>query len=209
MNDFPDHSDLGQNILYADDDTEIVTDNDPEALAIKLQKQADSATGWIQDNKMLCSGEKNKLLIVATKEQRSSKLKNKVLEINVCNKVIEDTKDEKLLGICMIRKLTWNSHFYGNKLTGNDKIQGLLQKISQRVGMLGKLNKFMTRSQFKETCDGIFTSSLLYCLPLFANVWGLQTMDDTSRRFVAFTKEDCRKMQVLQNTSIPSKFAVT
>ena len=56
MNDFPDHSDLGQNILYADDDTEIVTDNDPEALAIKLQKQADSATGWIQDNKMLCSG---------------------------------------------------------------------------------------------------------------------------------------------------------
>ena len=87
MNDFPDHSELGQNILYADDDTEIVTDNDPEALAIKLQKQADSATGWIQDNKMLCSGEKNKLLIVATKEQRSSKLKNKVLEINVNFKI--------------------------------------------------------------------------------------------------------------------------
>ena len=109
----------------------------------------------------------------------------------------------------MSSNLTWNSHLYGNKLTGKDKIQGLLPKLSQRVGMLGKLNKFMTRSQFKETCDGIFTSSLLYCLPLFANVWGLQTMDDTSRRFVAFTKEDCRKMQVLQNTSIPSKFAVT
>ena len=50
MNDFTDHSD------HADDDTKIVADNDPEALAIKLQKQADSATGWIQDNKMLCSG---------------------------------------------------------------------------------------------------------------------------------------------------------
>ena len=31
------------------------------------------------------------------------------------------------------------------------------------------------------------------------NVWGIRTMDQTPRRFVAFTKEDCRKLQVVQN----------
>ena len=65
--------------------------------------------------------------------------------------------------------------------------------------MLGKLNKYMTREQFKLTCDGVFTSCLLYCLPLFCNVWGLPTMDDSIKRFQAFTKDDCRKLQVLQN----------
>ena len=199
MNDFPEHSDLGDTILYADDDTENVTDADPKSLEEKLQKQADSATGWIQDNKMLCSGEKTKLLVIATKEQRTLKLQEKTITINVCNKAITETKNEKLLGIFMSNNLTWNSYLYGNKLTGKDKITGLLPKLSQRVGMLGKLNKLMNRSQFSTTCDGLFPSCLLYCLPLFCNVWGLPTMDDTVRRSVAFSKEDCRKLQVLQN----------
>ena len=45
MNDFPEHSNLGQDILYADDDTEIVTDPDPERLEQKLQEEANSSTG--------------------------------------------------------------------------------------------------------------------------------------------------------------------
>ena len=154
---------------------------------------------------MLCSGDKTKLLIPATREQRRIKLQGKTLQVKVCNKVIEETSDEKLLGIVMSNNLTWNSHLYGNKLTGKDKIIGLIPKLSQRVGMLAELNKFMTRKQFSSACDGLFTSCLLYCLPLFVNVWGLPTMDDTSRRSVTFTKEDCRKLQVLQNKTLRMK----
>ena len=82
---------------------------------------------------------------------------------------------------------------------------GLIPKLSQRVGMLGKLNKYMTGDQFSMTSDGIFTSCLLYCLPLFSNVWGLPSMDDSVRRFQTFTKEDCRKLQVLQNKVLRMK----
>ena len=82
---------------------------------------------------------------------------------------------------------------------------GLVPKLSQRVGMLGKLNKYMSREQFRTTSDGIFTSCLLYCLPLFCNIWGLPTMDDSVRRFQTFTKEDCRKLQVLQNKVLKMK----
>ena len=88
MNDFPEHSDIGQDILYADDDTEIVSDPDPEALEEKLQRQANSSTRWIQDNKMLCSGEKTKLLIVSTREQRAIKLQEKVSKVTVCDRDI-------------------------------------------------------------------------------------------------------------------------
>ena len=205
MNDFPEHSDIGQDILYADDDTEIVSDPDPEALEEKLQRQANSSTRWIQDNKMLCSGEKTKLLIVSTREQRAIKLQEKVFKVTVCDRDIEETSNEKLLLILMSNNLSWNSYLYGNKLTGKDKVMGLLPKLSQRVGMLGKLNRLMTRNQFSSACDGLFTSCLLYCLPLFANVWGLPTMDDINRRSVAFSKEDCRKLQVLQNKTLRYK----
>ena len=71
--------------------------------------------------------------------------------------------------------------------------------------MLGKLNRYMSREQFRTTSDGIITSCLLYCLPLFCNTWGLPSMDDSTRRFQAFTKEDCRKLQVLQNKVLRMK----
>ena len=74
MNDFPEHSDLGESILYADDDTENVADEDPDKLQEKLQKHADSSVQWIQDNRMLCSGDKTKLLIVGTKGLKKVKV---------------------------------------------------------------------------------------------------------------------------------------
>ena len=58
MNDFPEHSDLGHDTLYADDDSETVSDHNPVALQEELQRQVESSTGWIQDNRMLCSGKK-------------------------------------------------------------------------------------------------------------------------------------------------------
>ena len=205
MNDFPEHSDLGETILYADDDTENVADKDPDILQEKLQKQADSSVQWIQDNKMLCSGDKTKLLIVGTKGLKKSRLENRKLKVKVGENLVEESSDEKLLGIMMSNNLSWNTYLYGNKLSGKDKIIGLIPKLSQSVGMLGKLNRYMSRDQFKLASEGIFTSCLLYCLPLYCNVWGLPSMDDAARRFQAFTKDDCRKLQVLQNKVLRMK----
>ena len=194
MNDFPEHCDTGDSIMYADDDSEVVSDHNPDRLEEKLQLQADSATKWIAENKMLCSGEKTKLLIVSTKEQRNLKLHGRPIRIHVGNNIIQETKEEKLLGITMSNTLTWNTYLYGNQQSG-----GLLSKLSQRIGMLTRLNCYMSGKQFKMMCDGLFTSTLLYCLPLFVNTWGLPSMDDTSRKSPSFTKEDCRRLQVLQN----------
>ena len=154
---------------------------------------------------MLCSGDKTKLLIVGTRGLKKSKLEGKILKVKVGDNVVEETKDEKLLGVLMSNNYSWNSHLYGNGKEGKDKVMGLIPKLSQRVGMLGKLNRYMSREQFRTTSDGIFTSCLLYCLPLFCNTWGLPSMDDSTQIFQAFTKEDCRKLQVLQNKVLRMK----
>ena len=199
MNDFPEHCDTGESIMYADDDSEVVSDHDPNRLQAKLQCQANSATEWIQDNKMLCSGEKTKLLIVSTKEQRNIKLQGRSIRINVDDNIVKESKEEKLLGITMSNTLSWNAYLYGGQQT-----VGLVSKLSQRIGMLTRLKKYMSRKQYKNMCDGLFMSTLLYCLPLFVNTWGLPSMDDTIRKSQSFTKEDCRRLQVLQNRVIRS-----
>ena len=126
---------------------------------------------------MLCSGDKTKLLVVGSMGLKKSKLENRTLTVKVGENLVEETSDEKLLGILMSNSLSWNKYLYGNKKQGKEKVIGLIPKLSQRVGMLSKLNRYMTREQFKQTSDGIFTSCLLYCIPLFSNVWGLPTMD--------------------------------
>ena len=82
MNDFPEHSELGEDILYADDDSGHVHAKDRDVLVEKLQHFADSSISWIQDNRMVCSAAKTKLLIVANQDLRESKLQGETLMRN-------------------------------------------------------------------------------------------------------------------------------
>ena len=83
--------------MYADDDTENISDKDPDNLEVKLQEKANASTQWIADNMMACSGDKTKLLIVGTREMRHSKLtsKGKSIQVEVCGKVIKESSDER------------------------------------------------------------------------------------------------------------------
>ena len=64
--------------------------------------------------------------------------------------------------------------------------------------MLKKIVKIVPKSKFLMLSQGMFTSKVLYCLQVFGNVWGFG-YDEVSRRSFGFTKEDCRRLQVLQN----------
>ena len=127
QNDFPAAmEEEGNSILYVDDDTDNVKDKDPEILEEKLQCQARRSTEWIRDNNMVCSGAKTKLLIMGTRRQRNRMLaaNNRLIQVNICGKVVKESSDEKLLGTVISNDLTWKTHLYGNDLTGEDKIVG-------------------------------------------------------------------------------------
>ena len=55
-NDFPEVRDEVTSVIYAYDDTDNVSDNDPISLQHKIQREANLSTSWVKDNKMVCSG---------------------------------------------------------------------------------------------------------------------------------------------------------
>ena len=204
QNDFPESSEDGASVLYADDDTDTLSDPDPDYLKIRIQEKADRSTTWYRDNGMVCSGDKTKLLILGTKEMRQARLnsKNKSITITVCNNEVKESISERLLGLEVKNDLTWSAHLYGNGMKGKDKSEGLITKLSKRVGILKKVRKFMKPKQFQAVTHGIFTSKLTFGIQVFGNVWGLPDLDVGTRRYSSFTKEDNRKLQVLQNKVI-------
>ena len=81
---------------------------------------------------------------------------------------------------------------------------GLIPKLSKRVGLLKQLRNKMNDRSFNMISNGIFNSLIIYCLPVFGNVW-LKNEEDEDRRFKSFRKEDCRRLQVLQNQTLRLK----
>ena len=59
-------------VVYADDNSPTTSNEDPEELMRVIEKDAKNITDWFSKNKMVCSGEKTKLLISGT---RANKLK--------------------------------------------------------------------------------------------------------------------------------------
>ena len=200
-NDFPASTIDGVSVLYADDDTVSVRDDNPEELKKKIQKEAQRSTEWAADNRMVCSGEKTKLLIIGTSQLRKSKLVDKDIKISieVCGQIVEETRSEKLLGLVVNNQNTWKEYLYGEQWRMKDNASGLIPQLSQRVGLLRKIVHLMPRERFNTISQGLFYSKLIYCLQVIGNVWGLSANDETNRRYTAFTKEDNRKLQTLQN----------
>ena len=135
-NDFPDTRDDGDSVLYADDDTDTVSDDNPDNLQAKIQREANLSTAWVKDNKLMCSGSKTKLLVVGTKELRKSKLtsKNIKIEIEVDGHRVTGSQSERLLGLVINNTMTWQNHLYGNH-----EHKGLIPKLSRRANYIRKL----------------------------------------------------------------------
>ena len=89
--------------------------------------------------------------------------------------------------------MTWKNHLYG------DKDNKGIPQLNQRIGMLKRLSKFMSKTRLKYFSEGIFYSKLNYCLPVFGNVFGLDNYKEVNRRYYSFTVKDNNNLQVLQN----------
>ena len=81
-------------------------------LEVKIQAKADASTAWIRDNEMVCSGGKTKLMVMGTREMRSRKYETigRKLRVKVEDKIVEESTDEKLLGIVINHNLSWSTH---------------------------------------------------------------------------------------------------
>ena len=201
-NDFPACSIHGESIVYVDDNTDIVTEADPNALKLKIQMKADDSVAWLKDNRMCVAGSKSKLLVVGTKLQKKKDFEEiGHLNVKIDGQTIFESKSEKLLGVVISDNLTWKEHLHGETWREqNNRTSGLISQLSRRVGMVKRLSKYMSRQRLKIFADGLFYSKLDYCLPVFGHVFGLDRYNVDGQKFLSYTKEDNRKLQVLQNS---------
>ena len=183
--------------MYVDDDTDVDNDCDPQILHDKIQQVANDSSSWLTDNRMCVAGEKSKLLVIGTRKLKSLKLSNP-MEIQVSNMLVKETKSEKLLGIIINNELTWKEHLHGEGWREEgENAMGLIPQLSQRVGILRKLAKYVSGGRLKMFAEGMFYSKLNYCLPVFGHVFGLDKYRDTKTRNLSFTKGDNMVQKVI------------
>ena len=165
-----------------------------------IQIEANLSCQWLQDNRMSVTGEKSKFLIMGTSECRCSKLNNNTKNsIQVDGKTVEESISEKVLGIIMNNNLSWSGYLNGETWKESDNYQGLFSILSQRVGLIRKLSFHCNRRNLMILANGLFYSKLQYCMPLFISTWNLDLYKDGNSRIINFSKDDCQKLQVLQN----------
>ena len=149
---------------------------------------------------MVVSSYKTKLLIVTTAANRASKLtpSNISWSVTVCGDSKQETKCEKLLGITVKNQLNGKNHLYGD-----DENLGLIKELSKRLGMMKKVRKFVSEGTFKTILNGLFTSKLICGITVYGGVWGLPGIySEDPINSTSITKEDMRKLQVLQNSAL-------
>ena len=129
----------------------------------------------------------------------------KKVQIEVCGQTVVESKSEKLLGLIVNNQLTWKEYLHGEHWREKGNASGLIPQLGQRVGLLRRVVHLMPKKKFRTICQGIFYSKMSYCLQVVGNVWGIDTNDEVNRRFSAYTKEDNRKLQTLQNMVLRMK----
>ena len=192
-NDFPACHDVGDSIVYVDDDSDNVHAKDPEVLRDLIEQEAGNSARWLRDNRLCVAGDKSKLMVVGTRELKAARELTD-MSIIVDGKAVKETSSEKLLGVVLNNDLTWKNHLHGDH-----ENEGLIPQLSKRLGVMKLLSKFMSKEKLKYFASGIFYSKLNYCLPVFGSVFGLDRYKEESNRYRSFTKTDNNRLQVLQN----------
>ena len=70
-------------VVFADDNTPMIKDENPEELQVKLEQLAKKVTTWFHSNQMIVSGEKTKLIVTSTAANRRNKLGDSLVKVKV------------------------------------------------------------------------------------------------------------------------------
>ena len=106
----------------------------------EIKSVAESLTLWLQNNCMKVNPDKFHLLF------------SDRYQVDICNEKLSNTCSEKLLGIKIDNKLTFEEH-----------IDRLCKKASQKVSALARISSLITFEQRKCIVNSFITSHFSYC----------------------------------------------
>ena len=115
--------------LFADDTSMYATHSDPRTLAVYLQDAADRLSQWFCTWSLTVNIEKTGLLILRRKAMQPISL-----SITLSGKTIQQVSKHKHLGLLLNSTLTWR-----------DQVDTICSKAAQRIGLLYRLRRRLSK----------------------------------------------------------------
>ena len=117
----------------------------PCSLIARLENDSSRIIQWFADNFMKLNTDKCHLMVLG----RSP---NKKVTVNVGNSVIENTEEEKLLGVVIDKQLHFETH-----------ISKLCQKAGDKLFALARISKYMDSDKLRILMRCFVISQFQYC----------------------------------------------
>ena len=140
--------------LYADDTTLYSIALDKISLETNIQKALDS---WCLENGMLINIDKTKLMLIASRQKRSS-LADTDLKLTYNNLVLKNSTTEKILGVHVDQNFAWNNHF-----------QHVSKKISTYLWLFSQIRTYLTVPHRLLYYNAYIKSYFEYCCIVWGN----------------------------------------
>ena len=128
---------------YADDNSPFSCANSIQSVISNLENDSILLLNWIRDNGLKANADKFHLILSD---------KNPDYSITVGNCTISNSKSEKLLGIVIDNKLTFDEH-----------VSGICTKATQKLHALSRVSHFMTLKQRLTIMTSFILSQFGYC----------------------------------------------
>ena len=98
--------------------------------------------------------------------------------------------------------LSWTPHIRGETWRPKGRNEpGVVHSLTTKVTAVRRLMWAMTASQLRQYVEGTVQSVIQYCLPVYANSWGVGGRGEEGHMSLC-TKEDIKRLQVLQNKAL-------
>ena len=127
---------------YADDNTPYTCLDNSQLVIEKLEAVAKDILKWFDNNAMKANAEKCHLLVST----------NESISANIGHASIKSTKAEKLLGVLI-----------DNKLSFNDHVKKICEKASQKLNALARLSPYMSVEKRRLIMKAFINSQFGYC----------------------------------------------
>ena len=173
-NDLP-HSLTCQLDTYADDSTLTSTKQTVDELNDEMNENCALVSEWMWQNQLCLNADKTHLMVTGTSQRMKRMNIPEGLNIVMDGFNLSESEEhsEYLLGVHIQADLKWTK-----------QVDELKSKLKTRLTGLSKIRNIVPSLMFrKQVAEGIFTSVLVYCIPL----WG------------GSDKGDLEELQVLQN----------
>ena len=143
---------------FADDSSLTSSSNTIEDINIDLSSNATNVSKWMLENQLCLNADKTHVLISGTSHRLARMNVSQNLNVTMDGQRLQESQEkcEKILGVQVQSDLKWSKH-----------VLSLRSKLKQRLAGLAKIRKVASIDSKSRVADGIFTSILTYCLPLW------------------------------------------